>query len=79
MERTNSVTKDISDAEKYEAYLVYHRKSYDKHRDKILAIKREKYVPTGRSVGRPRKERVVKSVELPQDPMEIPSISSISC
>ena len=75
MERTNLVTKDISDAEKYEAYLVYHRKSYDKHRDKILAIKREKYVPTGKPVGRPRKERVVKSVELPQDTMEIPSIS----
>ena len=79
MERTNSVTKDILDAEKYETYLVYHRKSYDKHRDKILAIKREKYVPTGKPVGRPRKERVVKSVELPQDPMEISSISSISC
>ena len=69
------VKKYISDAEKYEAYLVYHRKSYGKHRDKILLKKREAYIPTGRPVGRPRKERVVKSVELPQDPMEIPSIS----
>jgi len=75
MDRTNSVTTEISDAEKYEASLVYHRKSYDKHRDSILAKKREKYVPTGRSVGRPRKERVVKSVELPQGPIENPSIS----
>ena len=74
-----SVTKEISDLEKYEAYLVYHRKSYDKHRDKILLKKKEAYVPTGKPVGRPRKERVVKSVELPQDPMEISSISSISC
>ena len=72
MDRTTSVTKEISDAEKYKAYLVYYRKSYDKHRDKIL-------LKTGRSVGRPRKERVVKSVELPQDPMEILSIFSISC
>ena len=69
-----SVTKEISDAEKYEVYLVYHRKSYEKHRDKILLKKREKYILTGRSVGRPRKERVVKSVELPQNRMEIPSI-----
>ena len=75
MDRTTSATKEISNLEKYEAYLVYHRKSYDKHRDKILLKKKEAYVPTGRSVGRPRKERVVKSVELPQDPMEIPSIS----
>ena len=51
MKRANSVTKDISDAKKYEAYLVYHSKSYDKHRDTILAKKREKYIPTGRSVG----------------------------
>lgn len=79
MERTTSIKNELSDLEKYEAYLVYHRKSYDKHRDKILLKKKEAYVPTGRSVGRPRKERVVKSVELPQDPMEIPSISSISC
>ena len=70
-----SVTKDISYAEKWEAYLVYHRKSYDKHRDAILVKKREKYVPTGRSMGRPRQERVVKSVELPQDHIEITSIS----
>ena len=76
MERTTSIKNELSDAEKYEAYLVYHRKSYDKHRDKILAIKREKYVPTGKPVGRPRKERVVKSVELPQDTMEATSISS---
>jgi hypothetical protein len=75
MDRTNSVTKEISDLEKHEAYLVYHRKSFDKHRDKILLKKKEAYKPTGRSVGRPRKERVVKSVELPQDPMKIPSIS----
>ena len=70
-----SVTKEISGLKKYEAYLVYHCKSYDKHRDKILSKKKEAYKPTGRSVGRPRKERVVKSVELPQDPLEIPSIS----
>ena len=76
MERTNSVTKDISDAGKYEAYLVNHRKSYDKHCDKILAIKREKYVPTGKPVGRPRKERVVNISNLPQDTMEATSISS---
>jgi len=75
MERTTSVTKEISDAKKYEACLVYHRKLYDKHRDKILLKKKEAYVPTGISVGRPRKERVEKSVELPQDPMLIPSIS----
>jgi hypothetical protein len=76
MERLTSVTKDISDAEKYEAYLVYHRKSYDKHRDKILAIKREKYVPTGRSVGRPRKEHVVNNSNLQENTMEATSISS---
>ena len=75
MERTNSVTTDISDAEKYEAYLVYHRKTYDKHREKIILKKREAYKPTGKSVGRPQKELVVKSVELPQDPMEITLIS----
>ena len=69
------VTKEISDLEKYEAYLVYHRKSYDKHRDTILSKEREKYVPTGRSIGRPRKQRIVKSVELPQDHMETTSIS----
>jgi hypothetical protein len=76
MERTTSVTKEISDAEKYEAYLVYHRKSYDKHRDKILAIKKEKYVPTGRSVGRPRKERVVNISNLQKNTMETTPISS---
>ena len=75
MDRTNSVTKQISNAEKYEAYFVSYRKSYDKHRDSFLAKKREKYVPTGRSVGIPRKERVVKSVEVSQVPMEILSIS----
>jgi hypothetical protein len=79
MEGTTSIKNKLSDLEKYEAYLVYHRKSYDKHRDKIPLKKREAYVPTGRSVGIPRKERVVKSVELPQDPMQIPSISSIYC
>ena len=36
-----SVTKEILDLEKYEAYLVYHRRSYDKHRDKILLKKKK--------------------------------------
>ncbi len=68
MERMNS------DLEKYEAYLVYDRKSYDKHRNKILLKKREAYSPTGRSVGRPSKNRELKSVERPQDSIEISSI-----
>ena len=36
---------------------VYHRKAYDKHHDKVLAQRRACYVPTGRSIGRPRKSR----------------------
>jgi hypothetical protein len=75
MNRTTSVTKEISDLEKYEVYLVYLRKSYDKHRNKILTKKREQYAPTERSVGRPRKKRVEKNVELPQDHIEITLIS----
>jgi hypothetical protein len=45
MEGTTSIKNELSDLEKYEAYLVYHRKSYDKHRDKILLKKKEAYVP----------------------------------
>ena len=59
MEQTKQEKSELSEEEKREIYLVYHRKAYDKDRDKILAIKKANYVPTGRGVGRPRKERVV--------------------
>ena len=43
--------------QKRENYLVYHRKAYDKRRDKVLAYRKACYVPTGRPIGRPRKSR----------------------
>ena len=44
-------------AEKHHAYLLYHRAKYDRSREKVLAKRKLSYVPTGRSVGRPRLPR----------------------
>jgi hypothetical protein len=52
-----TVASKLSPEEMRENYLVYHRKAYDKRRDKVLAHKKACYVPTGRPIGRPRKSR----------------------
>ena len=44
-------------AEKHQAYLLFHRKKYDRIRERILEKRKAKYVPTGRPVGRPRLPR----------------------
>jgi hypothetical protein len=44
-------------AEKHKKYLLNARLKYDRNREKVLAKRKSKYVPTGRSVGRPRLPR----------------------
>ena len=48
---------EVTDEEKRNMYLIYHRKKYDKNRDQVLAKRKAKYIPTGRPVGRPRLPR----------------------
>ena len=48
---------EVTDEEKRNMYLIYHRKKYDNYRDKVLAKRKAKYIPTGRPVGRPRLPR----------------------
>ena len=43
--------------EKHAKYLLYHRMKYDRTRDIVLARRKAKYIPTGRSVGRPKLPR----------------------
>lgn len=51
-----------------ENYLVYHRKAYDKRRDKVLAHRKARYIPTGRPIGRPRKSRETWGARPPTAP-----------
>ena len=51
-----AATEDLV-AEKHQKYLLYHRAKYDRCREKVLAKRRAKNHPTGRSVGRPRLHR----------------------
>ncbi len=44
-------------AEKHQKYLLYHRAKYDRTHDIVLARRKAKYIPTGRSVGRPKLPR----------------------
>ena len=44
-------------AEEHQAYLLFHRKKYDRIRERVLEKRKAKYVPTGRPVGRPRLPR----------------------
>jgi hypothetical protein len=44
-------------AEKRKAYLLNARLKYDRNREKVLAKRKAKYVPTERNVGRPRLPR----------------------
>ena len=44
-------------AEKHKTYLLKARLKYDRNREKVLEKRKAKYVPTGRSVGRPRLPR----------------------
>ncbi len=44
-------------AEKHQKYVLYHRAKYDRIRERVLAKRKLKYAPTGRSVGRPRLPR----------------------
>ena len=53
----SSMDTQLSPEQKLENSRVYHRKAYDKRRDKVLAQRRASYVPTGRPIGRPRKSR----------------------
>ncbi len=41
-------------AEKHHAYLLFHRKKYDRIREGVLEKRKAKYVPAERPVGRPR-------------------------
>ena len=43
--------------EKRQKTLIYYMMKYDRNREKILARRKEKYIPTGRKVGRPRLPR----------------------
>jgi hypothetical protein len=47
----------VSAEEKRRLKLIYYGKKYDKYRETILAHRKLKYVPIGRSVGMPRLER----------------------
>jgi hypothetical protein len=47
-------------AEKHAKYLLYNRKKYDRIRERVLAKRKAKYVPTGRPVGRPNLPREYK-------------------
>ncbi len=44
-------------AKKHQAYLLFHRKKYDRIRERVLEKRKAKYVPTWRPVGRPRLPR----------------------
>ncbi len=44
-------------AEKHKKYLLYHRKKYDRIRERVMEKRKAKYVPTRRPVGRPRLPR----------------------
>ena len=44
-------------AEKHQKYLLFHRKKYDRIRERVWEKRKAKYVPTGRPVGRPRLPR----------------------
>lgn len=44
-------------AEKHKNYLLYHRRKYDRTRERVLARRKAKYIPTGRPVGRPKLPR----------------------
>ncbi len=44
-------------AEKHQTYLLYHRKKYDRIRERVLEKQLLKYIPTGRPVGRPKLPR----------------------
>ncbi len=52
-----TIKTTVSAEEKRRLKLIYYRKKYDKNRETVLALRKLKYVPTGRSVGRPRLER----------------------
>ncbi len=56
-ERNGVEGPKLSPEQLRENYLVYHRKAYDKRRDKVLAHRKACYVPTGRPIGKPRKSR----------------------
>ncbi len=47
-------------AEKLQEYLLYNRKKYDRIRERVLAKRKAKYVPTWRPVGRPKLPREYK-------------------
>jgi hypothetical protein len=48
---------DRAAEEKNKKYLLYHRAKYDRTRDIVLARRKAKYIPTGKSVGRPKLPR----------------------
>ena len=48
---------DALAAEKHSKYLLYHRMKYDRTRDILLVRRKLKYIPTGKSVGRPKLPR----------------------
>ena len=53
----STMDTQLSSEQKLENSRLYHRKAYDKRRDKVLAQRRASYVTTGRPIGRPRKSR----------------------
>ncbi len=42
--------------EKHQKYMLYHWKKCDRIRERVLATRKLKYVPTGHPVGRPKRE-----------------------
>ena len=48
---------DRTAEEKHKKYLLYHRMKYDRTRDTVLVWRKAKYIPTGKSVGRPKLPR----------------------
>ena len=48
---------DRAKEEKRKKYLLYHRMKYDRTRDIVLARRKAKFIPTGKSVGRPKLPR----------------------
>ena len=48
---------DRAAEEKHKKYLLCHRAKYDRTRDIVLARRKAKYIPTGKSVGRPKLPR----------------------
>jgi hypothetical protein len=47
----------LSPEEQYQHNLFTQRRYYDKHRDKIIADKKARRVPSERPIGRPKKSR----------------------